>query len=435
MSTLTDLFRFTRKSAEPPLPQEGQGLGILLLNSTNLDWSSQETQYANGYCKNAYVKRACDIYAVRVSSVDHIVTDQSGNDITDRKEVPFIKLMENPNPGMTRRDFLYSIGLYLAIYGEAFVYPRRIAMGYEGLYLIDPRMLTDIRDTIDFFNPVKYWQCTKNIDGSNQILPEEIIHIKLPDPSMENQRGMSPMRSCAKSIEMQNVIREWNIQVTRNGAKPSVVINSEDYLTEEQMNLLKSDLRSGYQGADNAGNAMLLPKGLTASSLGMTAVEMDYQHGMVMAAREIAISYGIPPEMLADNANKTYSNAQEAAREVVVNTIRPLLDLIYQSLWAFFRDKPIAKGIGEYTYDVEQLTDFMGEQSELYTALQQASFLTINDKREKLGYDRIEDPLADQVMLTMADVPISEYSSDPLDPGRTDPDKDDLNTLLGGIGL
>jgi len=348
MSTLTDLFRFTRKSAEPPLPQEGQGLGILLLNSTNLDWSSQETQYANGYCKNAYVKRACDIYAVRVSSVDHIVTDQSGNDITDRKEVPFIKL---------------------------------------------------------------------------------------PDPSMENQRGMSPMRSCAKSIEMQNVIREWNIQVTRNGAKPSVVINSENYLTEEQMNLLKSDLRSGYQGADNAGNAMLLPKGLTASSLGMTAVEMDYQHGMVMAAREIAIAYGIPPEMLADNANKTYSNAQEAAREVVVNTIRPLLDLIYQSLWAFFRDKPIAKGIGKYTYDVEQLTDFMGEQSELYTALQQAPFLTINDKREKLGYDRIDDDLADQVMLTMADVPISEYSSDPLDPGRTDPDKDDLNTLLGGIGL
>lgn len=434
MSSFKDFLPWTKKVAPVPIEVTNGTIGIFHLGNTGLDWTSQETQYGNGYCLNAYVARACNLYAVRLSSVDHIVYNNNGDDITENNH-PFIELMNNPNPHMTRRDFFHLIGLYLGIYGEAFVYPKRSATGYEGLYVLDPKMITEMVDSMDMINPVQYWKITKPIGGTNQLLPDEVIHIKMPDPDQTKVRGLSPMVACSKSIEMQNVIREWNIATTNNGAKPSTVIESEDYLTKEQVDILKADIRTGYQGQRNAGNAMLLPKGLHATSLGMTAVEMDYQKGMVVAAREIAISYGIPPEMLADNANKTYSNAQEASREVVVNTVRPLLDLVYQSIWAYFRDKPIASGIKEYTYDVEQLTDFMGVQTELYTALQQANFLTVNDKRKKLGYDPIDDPLADQVMMSMADVPMSEYSSDPLDPGARNPEMDDLNTLLGGIGL
>jgi len=431
MSSLIDFFHFSRKSAE--IPPDRTDLRVIVLNQTNLDWSSRDTQYTKGFCLNAYVKRACDLYAVRLSSVDPIVYAENGDDISDKAN-PFTELMDNPNPYQTRRDLFHLIGLYIGIYGEAFIYPKRNALGYDGLYVIDPKILTEVKDSTDLLNPVRYWQVSGIIDGKNQLLPEELIHIKLPDPDMNNVRGMSPMRSCAKSIEMQNVIREWNIQTTRNGAKPSMVINSEDYINGDDLEQMKTDLRNGYQGADNAGAAMILPKGLTASQMGMTAVEMDYQQGMVVAAREIAIAYGIPPEMLADNANKTYSNAQEASREVVVNTIRPLLDLVYQAIWGFFKNKPIASGIGEYTYDVEQLTDFMGVQTELYTALQQASFLTANDKRQKLGYEPIDNPLADELMMSMTDIPMSEFTAEPsLDPGRTDPEKDDLKVLLDGL--
>lgn len=428
MSILTEFLTGRKGAPEEPSP------GITFIMFGPSDWNDRTKQYEQGYKLNAYVARACNLYAVRVSSVDPIAYDENEDDISD-SDHPFLKLINNPNPFMTRRDLFHAIGLYLGIYGEAFIYPKRGVLGYEGLYVIDPRMISEACTNTDMLTPVDHWQLSRPIGGQVTLLPEEVIHIKLPDPDMTNVRGMSPMLACSKSIEMQNAIREWNIATTRNGAKPSTVLESTENISTVDKEQLKKDLQAGHQGTNNAGQVMLLPRGLKATSLGMTAVEMDYQQGMVVAAREIAIAYGIPPEMLADNANKTYSNAQEASREVVVNTIRPLLDNIYDAIWQFFKDKPIAKGIKEYTYDVEQLTDFMGVQTDLYTALQSASFLTANDKREKLGYDRIEDPLADQLMMSMSDVPMSEYSAEDLDPGKSNPSKDDLNVLMGNLGL
>lgn len=425
-----NMFNLFKKSATPTPPANEGGLAMFLMGGGDLDWNTKSTQYNEGYKRNAFVREACELYAVRLSSIDHIAYDKKGDDITDRPD-PFIQLMDNPNPRMTRHDMFHLIGLYLGIYGEAFIFPHRKATGYDALYVIDPALMTEMKNALDLANPVQYWTCTRAIDGQSSFTPEELIHIKFPDPDMESVRGLSRMVSCGKNVEMMNAIMEWNIATTRNGAKPSVAIKIPQRLTKEQREIMKDDLRSGYQGARNSGNGMILDDGKDVAMLGMTAVEMDYQQGITNAAKQIAIAYAIPPEMMGDSANKTYSNAQEAARQVVVNTIRPLLDLVYQTIWAYFRDKPIASGIGEYTYDSEQLSDYMGVQIDLYTALQQASYLTINDKRDKLGYDRIDDPLADQIMLTMADVPMSEYEAAEDDPGRTDPSKDDLKVLLG----
>ena len=431
MSIVTDLRDIF--SPRPPEPNgvSDVSLGIFTTSQGCLNWTDPFTQYSQGYLVNPYVRQACELYSVRLSSVDHVVYNRNGDDITD-SETPFVKLMSNPNKDMSRSDLFARIGTYLGIYGEAFVYPHRTAQGYDALYVIDPRMMSEVVNSMDLVNPVNSWRCSRYIDGQNEFLPEEIIHIKFADPDMSRVRGLSRMASCGRNVEMMNAIKEWNINTTNNGAKPSIAINIPQRLSMEQRAELKNDLRQGYQGRSNAGNGMILDDGKTATMLGMTAVEMDYQTGLVNAAKEIAIAYGIPPEMMGDSANKTYSNAQEASRQIVVNTIKPLLDLVYSSIWTFFRDKPIASGIGEYTYDVEQLSDFMGVQTDLYTALQSATYLTANDKRKKLGYDPIDDPLADQLMLTMADVPMSEYSADDLDPGRTDPDKDDLKLLLGG---
>jgi len=422
-------FNFLRKSDTPETPKGDCGLGVFLLANGELNWKDKSTQYSEGYVRNAFVREACELYAVRLSSIDHIAYGKGGQDITD-KDSPFLELMNNPNPKMTRHEMFHLIGLYLGIYGECFIFPHRKATGYDRLYVIDPALMTEMVNSLDLANPVQYWTCTKSVEGQSTFAPEELIHIKFPDPDMDKVRGLSRMVSCGKNIEMMNAIMEWNISTTRNGAKPSIGLKIPQRLTSIQRNDIKEEFRAAYQGARNAGNGIILDDGKDVVTLGMTAVEMDYQQGITNAAKQIAIAYAIPPEMMGDSANKTYSNAQEAARQIVVNTIRPLLDLVYSTIWMYFKDKPIASGIDEYTYDSEQLSDFMGVQTELYTALQSASYLTINDKRAKLGYEPIDNPLADDIMLTMADVPMSEYDSMD-DPGKTDPEKNDLRVLLG----
>jgi len=432
MNAFSNFFsKLTLKQA--PQPVDDVTIGFFGSGDTAPDWTSRDTQYRQGYMLNAFVEEACELYAVRISSVDHIIYSESDDDITDQITNPFIALMDRPNPRMTRAEFMHLIGLYLGIHGEAFVYPHRTSFGYDAMYVIDPKLMSEVTNPIDVANPVEHWYCSKFIDGQNIFLPEELIHIRFPDPDMSKVRGLSRMAACGKNIEMMNAIMDWNIAVTNNGAKPSVAIKVPSRLTSEQRTTLKNEMREGYQGKRNAGNGMILDDGKDVSVLGMSAVDMDYQEGLTNAARQIAIAYGIPPEMMGDSANKTYNNAQEAARQIVVNTVRPLLDLVYSAIWNFFKGQPIAKGIKLYTYDEEQLSDFMGVQTDLYTALQQASFLTANDKRKKLGYDAIDDPLADELMVGIGEIPMSEYSAEdvPDDPGKKDPKLNDLNVLLG----
>jgi len=234
--------------------------------------------------------------------------------------------------------------------------------------------------------------------------PEELIHIRL-NASSDAVLGLSPMYVASRAIEQQEASSRWNTATMRNRAIPSMAIKLKQVLTTKQRRDLKEDLYGKYQGYDNAGQVMLLPDEMDVVPMGYTAVEMDYANGMIMNSREIAVAYGVPSELVGDVSNKTYANATEAGRQFAMNTILPLLDLMYGSIWAGI--SPMYKDVSSITYDVEQIRDLSGDQTPMMSALTNANFLTTNEKRRKLGYDDI-GPEGDVILTGMGLVPLSE---------------------------
>lgn len=399
-----------RKNDEPRQRWSSVDTFSFMFDTENL--TTPQGQAREGYRNNPYVYRACNYWGIFASLPETLIQDAEGNELEDH---PLTLLFKRPNPKMSRTEFFKTIGTHLGIYGESFVYPIRTVRGIEELYVMDP-IDVSVVETGDPWYPVLEYRFNRGSAGMMVLKPEDIIHIRLYNPDRKGARGMSPLVAAKRSIEMQNSIRDWNISTTRNGAKTSLVIKVPHPLSDQQFDDLENQMREKHSGRNNAGSGMILDDGKDAVSLGMTAVEMDFIQGLIMGAREVSITMGVASEMLGDAQNKTYSNMLEANRQTMETTGKPIVNTIYEALTIGLLLNPVYKNpypeVAKITYDPEQMNDITVDKEAMYTVMEQATYLTINEKREKLGYDPIEDPMADVPLVNMGLGPLSDVGLD-----------------------
>ena len=94
-------------------------------------------------------------------------------------------------------------------------------------------------------------------------------------------------------------------------------------LSDDQFERLKRELEENYQGARNAGRPLLLEGGLDWKAMSLSPKDMDFMEAKHAAAREIALAFGVPPQLLGIPGDNTYSNYQEANRVFFRATVLP----------------------------------------------------------------------------------------------------------------
>ncbi len=193
--------------------------------------------------------------------------------------------------------------------------------------------------------------------------------------------------TAATAIDIHNTASRWNKALLDNSARPSgaLVYGARDgRMTAEQFERLKSELESGFQGARQAGRPMLLEGGLDWKPLSLSPKDMDFIEAKNAAAREIALAIGVPPMLLGIPGDNTYSNYQEATRAFWRQTVLPLVARSAKALSAWL--SPAFGGALDLRADLDQVEALAPEREALWSRLNQATFLTIEEKREAAGY-------------------------------------------------
>ena len=111
---------------------------------------------------------------------------------------------------------------------------------------------------------------------------------------------------------------------------------------------------------------------------------MDFVEAKHAAAREIALALGVPPMLLGIPGDNTYSNYQEATRSFWRQTVLPLVNRTTKAFSAWLA--PAYGGGLELRPDLDQVEALASEREALWKRLEQASFLTVNEKRAAVGY-------------------------------------------------
>ncbi len=216
-----------------------------------------------------------------------------------------------------------------------------------------------------------------------------VLHLKTFNP-LNDWYGLSPIEAAAYSIDQHNQASAWNQAMLQNGARPSgaiVVKSAKDgsggSLSQEQYQRLKVQINDHYSGSINAGRPILLEGGLEWKEMSLSPRDMDFIESKHSSARDIALAFGVPPQLLGIPGDNTYSNLVEARLSLWEQTVLPTLENIICHLNSWLTPK-----FGEdlcLSYDKDAIEILMEKRQKLWKYLENASFMTLNEKREAFG--------------------------------------------------
>jgi HK97 family phage portal protein len=354
-------------------------------------WSTVNYQgYAKeGYEANTYVYACIRQIALAASGIPWYVYRKARNGELEELEGHELSvLFTRPNPLQGWGSFLENVTSYLQLSGNAYIEAVGPKKGKpKELYTLRPdRMQVIPGNKIGMISGYVY-----EVNGKRVAFdPSEILHLKLFNPTNE-WYGMPPIKAAARSVDHNNEGRSWNVALLQNRAMPSGALSTKDDLTEEQFSRLKKQVETQYSGAQNAGRPLVLEGGLSWQSMALSPTDMDWLQGLKLSSREICSVFGVPPELIGDHENATYSNYQEARKAFYQETVLPTMDWIRDEFNNWLIPKFDENIIVDY--DTENVEALAEDRDAVWTRVTNAvktGVLTPNEARRELGYDDIQ---------------------------------------------
>jgi HK97 family phage portal protein len=337
-----------------------------------------------GFAKNPVAYRCIRMIAEAAASVP-LVVFESGARATDH---PLQALIDRPNPEQSAPDLLEAFFGALQTSGNAY-----LEAGLDDhsqpteLYALRPDRMTAVPGPDGWADAYDYQAGAAKVrlrrDGAG-FLP--VLQLKLYNPT-DDHYGFSPLEAAAVAIDMHNAASAWNKSLLDNAARPSGALvytnkDTADRLSDEQFDRLKAELSDTYSGALAAGRPLLLEGGLDWKPMSLTPADMDYINGKHAAAREIALAFGVPPQILGVPGDNTYANYKEANSAFWRQTVVPLVERAARAISAWLSPKFPGAILRP---DLDLVPAMSVERDALWARLQAATFLTDAERRRMAG--------------------------------------------------
>lgn len=344
------------------------------------------------YTRNVIAHRTVDMVAASAASVGFKLYAIGKNGA--RREIkmhPALDLIKRPNPMQANGEFFQALYTYLLIGGNAFVQSAGAAYSVpKELHLLRPDRMTVIAGRGAMPQAYRYTVGEKHTDFKVDAITgaSQILHLKNFHP-LNDWYGLSPVEAAAYSIDQHNQSGAWNQALLQNGARPSgaVVVRPDagnGVLSEDQYNRIKQQVDEQFSGAMNAGRPLLLEGGLDWKELSLSPKDMDFVETKNSSARDIALAFGVPPQLLGIPGDNTYANLQEARLALWEQTVLPLVERITEALERWLL--PMYDSQLELLPDIENITVLAARNQAIWDRVEKASFLTENEKRAAVGY-------------------------------------------------
>jgi HK97 family phage portal protein len=303
----------------------------------------------------------------------------------DGKEVvrhPLETLLQRPNAVQTGRELLENLYAFLMVAGNAYAELVTLDDVPRELFALRPDRMAVVPSKAGWPESFEY-----SVGGQSVRMPREnVLHVKMFNPT-DDYYGLAPMEAAARSIDTHNSASSWNKAMLDNAARPSgalIFAAGDGTLTTEQFDRLKAELESTYQGAVNAGRPMILEGGLDWKEMGFSPKDMEFIEAKNIAAREIALAFGVPPMLLGIPGDNTYANYAEANRSFWRQTVLPLSSRMADGMAQLLQ--PYEKGVLKLAPDLDQVEALAPDRDALWTRVNDAAFLTAAEKRQAVGY-------------------------------------------------
>lgn len=389
-------------------------LAVRRLGEPVFSGRSYEKFAEEGYRKNVIAKRAISLVAQNAAGVSWLLNQGEGKRAKEIEEHEILSLLKRPNPMQGRRAFFESVFGYYKIAGNSYIEAVGPTSGPSAgqpmeLWPLRPDRMKVLAGPggmpAGWEYKVGQEKATFLVDPRGR---SPILHLKTFNP-LDDWYGLSPIEAAAYSIDQHNEAGKWNMALLQNRGTPSgaLVATVTEFrpageLTDAQYDRLKKEIEENISGAENAGKPLLLEGGLEWKEMGLSPKDMDWVLGKDSAARDVALAFGVPAMLLNIPGDNKYANYKEARAALWEETIIPLLDFVRDELNNWLT--PIFGEDLFLDYDTDQIEAIAEKRAAMWDKVNLAMFLTVNEKREALGYER--DRAGDVILIPAGQIPL-----------------------------
>lgn len=326
------------------------------------------------------------------------------------KEHPILDVWKMPNETQGNAEFLSELLTFRLVTGNGYVHGMGPTNGknankWQSLYIMPSQHVrvhsNGWRKVIDHY--------TLELSPDIQFPVEEVLHLRSTNLEYENGQslyGMSPVTAAAKAITSSNAGYEAKVSAYQSGGMKGFISGDGNDITisKEQIDALKATLKRVSQKQDF--HVTNVP--LRWNEMGLSPVDLAILDSLKMDRATICNIYGISDILFNSDSANTYNNYAQAKKSAYTEVIQPLLKNLQDCLHQWWIVKYGEDLIFRPDYsDIEVLQDNMVEKSQW---LATSWWITINEKREQMGYQKIDDPMADIPLIPTGLMPLTDFS-------------------------
>lgn len=326
------------------------------------------------------------------------------------------KLLTRPNPNQGQDQFFENAIGYRLLCGESDIWLNRGAAGLrvEEMYILPTQFVEISPDKNDLYGISSY---RLNVSGNPiNLNKEDVIQWKSWNPEFDeinrtHLRGLSPLKAAYKTLLMSNEANRAGVAMYANGGAkgaliPGVVGSMMPNPTPEQATRIKEAINQTINNADSRGAVSVLQTRWDYLNFGLSATDMDLLNSMKLTREQLCQVFGVPAVLFSTDSMAD-NNYQNALRDLVTNTVVPLLSTL--------RDEMNRVLVGDQDvfidFDINALPELQRDLEKQVNALKSADWLTYDEKRIATGYEPKGD-FYDMAYVSSGVVPIDQVGID-----------------------
>jgi len=341
---------------------------------------------------------------------------------TDEEAVDqtMMQLLNNPNKTQDKYQFIDEALCWRLVTGNRYIYVIAPDSGMNKgkpaeMHLLPASQVEIIQG--DWLEPVKAYHLL--IGNIYKTIPAaQVIHGKTTnlqyDLSGSQLYGMAPLEAALKVMTATNAGYERMSQQFENGGPDVIITGTKETATqewtEEQFQTVWQRFISKFRKQSKE-RFMLKNLPVEVHEIGKSVVDLNVLEYIKLSLRDYCNIFGVPSALMNDNQYATQSaNAREYQRQLWNNAIIPELEMLKEDLNKVCDMYNAATGQNVYfEYELDDIPELQEDVTIQAAGLSQAWWMTINERREAMGLDKIEID-GDVIMAPMGIAPLMDVT-------------------------
>lgn len=232
----------------------------------------------------------------------------------------------SPNPNLTSCQFFKTMEACRCTSGNAYALKVYGTAGnLERLDVLDPNRVAPILDT----DSGELWFRITPETGS-EFYVHNFYMIHVPFISANGYSGINPVSVLFDTLQYAENIQTFSQKQLEQGVNAAIVLQAPANLGQEQ----KADMIASFMDTyrQTSGNILLLESGVSADTLKLSPVDSNLFEVEKISRSRVAMVYNIPPHLLGDYSDTSFSSQEQQMLEFLMLTMLPIVTAYEQEL-------------------------------------------------------------------------------------------------------